>query len=99
MRSSQRATSFLLCLLFNLLLNLDRSVPAWVLLALHFVLGWSMLWFWLALGLWLLAVVGWTCFMGFAARNSNAPKPYRENKNPYSVKTEDILPKREQNKE
>ena len=83
LRRTKRAGNFFLVLLFNMLLNIDRSVPAWILLILHYVLGWSILWFWLALGLWLLGILLWMGFMSFASNSSNE-KPYRENKNPYS---------------
>lgn len=84
MRRTKRTGSFWLCLLINILLNLDGTIPAWILLGLHFWLDISILWFWLALGLWLLGIVLWMLVMGWANRCSQ-PTPPRENKNPYSV--------------
>lgn len=84
MRMSKRAGNFFLALLFNMVLNFEWSIPAWILLALHYFLGWRILWFWIALGLWILNIVLWMEFLCFASDCSNE-KPYRENKNPYSA--------------
>ena len=84
MRMSKRAGNFFLVLLFNMVLNFELSIPAWILLALHYFLGWRILWFWIALGIWILSIVLWMEFLGFASDCSNE-KPYRENKNPYSA--------------
>ena len=43
MRRTRRDGSFALCLLINLLLNLEWSIPAWILLALHAWLGFSLI--------------------------------------------------------
>ena len=51
MRKTNRSDSFLLCLLFNMLLNLEGLIPAAVFLALHFILKWSIWWAVLAAGL------------------------------------------------
>ncbi len=88
MRRTKFNGGFWLCFLFNILLNLEWSVPAWVLLALHFVLDWSILWFCLALGAWLLGILLWMLILGWA-RNCSTPTPYRPNKNPYSVGNKD----------
>ena len=85
MRKTNRSGSFLLCLLLNMLLNLEGLIPAAVLLALHFVLRWSVFWAALAAGLWLVSLIFWMLFMGFAAKSSSTPDPPRANKNPYSV--------------
>lgn len=85
MRKTKRTGSFFLVLLINIALNLDGTIPAWILLALHFWLDISILWFWLALGLWLGGILLWMALMGWANRCST-PTPKKENKNPYSVK-------------
>lgn len=85
MRKTNRSGSFLLCLLFNMLLNLEGLIPASVLLALHFILKWSIWWAVLAAGLWIVYLILWMLFMGFAAKCSNTPDAPKENKNPYSV--------------
>ena len=85
MRRTNRSGSFLLCLLFNMLLNLEGLIPAAALLALHFMLGWSLWWAALAAGLWVISLILWMLFMGFAAKSSSTPPPSRENKNPYSA--------------
>ena len=42
MRRHSGGGGFWLCLLLNLLLNLEWSIPAWICLALHFWLGLSL---------------------------------------------------------
>ena len=86
MRRTQRSGGFWLCLLFNMLLNLEWTIPAWILLVLHFWLDWSIWWFVLALGLWVLNILFWMKLMGWAADCGNEKDPPKENKNPYSVK-------------
>ena len=85
MRRTARDGGFWLCLLFNLLLNFEWSLPAWLLLVLHFVLELSLLWFWLALALWFLLILGTTGLISWAAGGAPADPPH-ENKNPYSAK-------------
>ena len=85
MRKTNRSGSFLLCLLFNMLLNLEGLIPASVLLALHFIMKWSIWWAVLAAGLWIVYLILWMLFMGFAAKSSSTPDAPKENKNPYSV--------------
>ena len=71
MRKTNRSGSFLLCLLLNMLLNLEGLIPAAVLLALHFILKWSIWWAVLAAGLWIVYLILWMLFMRFAAKSSN----------------------------
>lgn len=85
MRRTKRSGHFMLCLLFNMLLNLEGLIPTAVLLVLHFALGWSLWWAALAAALWIVWLILWMLFMGFAAKSSNTPDPPKENKNPYSV--------------
>lgn len=49
--------TFVFCLLLNMVLNLHWTIPAWILLACHFVLGISLWWFVGALGIWLACMV------------------------------------------
>ena len=86
MRRTKRGGSLLLCLLINLLLNWEWSIPAWVLLALHFWLDISLWWFAGGLAFWVLCIFFGMWLMGWASRVGNEPTPYRENKNPYSAK-------------
>lgn len=85
-RLLRNAGHFLLTLLLNLLLNLRRSIPAWILLALHFLLDWRLLWFWLALGAWVAAEAVHMLLLSWAARCGNESDPDRPNRNPYSKK-------------
>ena len=86
MRRTKNGGSFFLCLLINLLLNLQWSIPAWILLALHDWLGISICWFVGGLAFWLLSILSGMWIMGWAADCGNQKDPPKENKNPYSVK-------------
>lgn len=86
MRRTTRSGSFILCLLINLLLNLEWSIPAWILLGLHFWLGIRIWWFAGAILFWILRILLGMWLMGWAARCGNEKDPPKENKNPYSVK-------------
>ena len=72
-----------------MLLNLEWTVPAWILLALHFILGVPIVWFWVALAVWALSVLLWTDIFGKLNALGNIPDKPKENKNPYSYKKED----------
>ena len=80
----KRIGNFFACLLFNMLINLEWTIPAWILLAMHFFFGWKLLWFWIALGVWLLSIILWMDIISWSAGCSGPDKP-KENKNPYSV--------------
>ena len=84
MRRTKRTGNFFLCLLFNMMLNLEGTIPAWILLILHFCIGISIFWFWLALALWIIYLLVWMKIIGWAGRCSTPDSP-KENKNPYSV--------------
>ena len=86
MRKTKRGGGFFLCLFINLLLNLEWSIPAWIMLALHFWLDISIWWFVGGLAFWLLSILSGMWIMGWAADCGNQKDPPKENKNPYSVK-------------
>ena len=79
--------SFLTGLLINMLLNLEWSIPAWILLGLHAWLGIRIRWFAAAMILWILRVLAGMWLMGWASSCGSRKDPPKENKNPYSVKT------------
>ena len=85
MRKSKRGKGFLISLLFNMLINLEGIIPALVLLVLRFWLGISIGWFFLALSLWILYIVLWMVFVGWASEAAGTPDRPKENKNPYSA--------------
>lgn len=82
----KRANSgnFFLAIILNLVFNLEWVIPAVVLLILHFAVGLSVFWFWLALGIWIGGVLLVTLILGWANKCSAPDKP-QENKNPYSA--------------
>ena len=86
MRTTKRSGNFLLCFLINLLLNFEWSIPAWILLALHFLLGIPIWWFIGGLGFWILAIFSEMWIMGLMISVGNEPLPEKPNKNPYSIK-------------
>ena len=86
MRRTKRSGGFLLCLLINLLLNAQWSIPAWILLALHFWLDISIWWFVGGLAFWILCILADMWLIGWAAKCSSEKDPPTENKNPYSAK-------------
>ena len=62
------------------------SVPMWVTLILHFIIGLSIKWFWATLVIWLIAGILRYCMIVFGRWGAAAPEPKKENKNPYSKK-------------
>lgn len=85
MRRIQRSGSFVLCLLVNMFLNMEGLILAIALLVLHFVLKWPVWWSLLAFSLWVIWLIFWMLFTGWAGHCSNIPDPPKQNKNPYSV--------------
>ena len=79
-----RIKEFFVWLLFNMLINLEWTIPAWILLATHFVFGWGIMWFWIALGVWFLGIILWMNVIGWASGCRGCDKP-KKNINPYSV--------------
>ena len=80
---------FFLCLLWHALLYFLWTIPAWILLALHFAIGLSIVWFWVALGAWGLLILLRSLLVVFARYCSAHRIPVPANKNPYSKKVRD----------
>ena len=85
MKRLRNSGNFFLALLVNMILNLEWTIPAWILLACHYFFDWSVRWFWIALGAWLINIIFWMDIMGWAARCGREKDPPKPNKNPYSV--------------
>ena len=85
MRRTTHSGSFLLCLLLNMLLNLEWSIPAWILLGLHFWLRISIWWFVAGLAIWILRLLTGMLFIRWATGCGARTDPQKENKNPYSA--------------
>lgn len=75
---------YILYFFISLMMNLLWSIPAWVLLVLHFFIDLSIWWFVGGLGLWILCTVFTMALTKFANTCSNEKDPPKENKNPYS---------------
>lgn len=82
----RRLGSFFLTVGFNTVLNFAGTIPAWILLVLHFTIDLPLWLFWAALGLFLLGITVKTLVFSLLTRAGNAPEPRPENKNPYSKK-------------
>ena len=80
---------FFLCLLWHALMFVPWTIPAWILLALHFTVGLPLVWFWVALGAWILLILFRTAVVMFARYGFSHRIPVPENKNPYSKKVRD----------
>ena len=85
MRNSKRCGSFFPCLFINILMNIGGLLPAAVLLVLHFWLKISVWWSVGAFIAWVLYLIMWVSFIGWARRCSSERDLPKENKNPYSV--------------
>ncbi len=94
MRNSKRSGSFLLCFFINMLMNIEGLLPSVVLLVLHFWLKISVWWSVGTFIAWILYLIMWMAFIGWAGKCGSARDLPKENKNPYSVgnagKTSDL---------
>ena len=86
MRKTTHSGGFFICLLFNMIINLQWAIPAAVCLIMHFIWDISLWWFVGALALWVLIMVVWMLIIGWASNCGDTPTPERENLNPYSQK-------------
>lgn len=90
MRRLRPDDNFIIALLLNIVFHFEWSIPAWILLILHFWIGLPLKWFLIALGLWIVGLIIWMyvvgAFYGWAAKCGQTKDPVKENKNPYSVK-------------
>lgn len=82
----RRRSVFLTTYLINLALNFEWSVPAWILLVLHFKLGLPWWPFWTALALWLVVILVRSVFVYWVYSQPSNPSPPKKNVNPYSQK-------------
>ncbi len=84
MRKSKLDGNFFICLLINILLNLEGAIPGAILLVLHFIFEISVWWSVGAFALWIIYILLWMIIFGWA-NQASSKNEYRENKNPYSV--------------
>ena len=85
MKKPQISGGFWLSLLLSMLFNLEWTIPAWILLAMHYWRGWPIKWFWIALAAWVVIIWARMSLLSTLSRWSNEKDPVKENKNPYSV--------------
>lgn len=77
---------FLASLLLNFAVNIGWTVPAWILLILHFVTKLSIWVFWAAVAVFVLVIIITTAAVFMAAKDGEAPEAVKQNVNPYSSK-------------
>ena len=82
MKKLRNSGNFFAALLFNMLMSLEWTIPAWLLLACHFFFDWSIRWFWIALGVWLLDILLKMELMSWAARCGRSRTNPRKTKIP-----------------
>lgn len=82
-KPTRHSSGFLISLVINLILNFEMAVVAIILLVLHFMLDISVIFFWIALGIWIVPNLLFTLFL-FVLSGMDTTPEYRENKNPYS---------------
>lgn len=86
MKKRPQGNGFFSALAINLIFNLEWTIPAWLLLAAHFIFDISLWWFAGALAVWVIGVAIKTAVLSWLVRVGNIPDPPKENKNPYSSK-------------
>ena len=72
-------------MLINMLMNIRGLIPTVVLLILHFALKISFWWAAGAFAAWIIYLILWMVFIGWAGRCGNTRALPKKNKNPYSV--------------
>ena len=80
---------FFLCLFWHMMLYALWTIPAWILLALHFLAGLPIAWFWLALSVWAAVLLLRTLLIMWTRYCVRHHTPVPGNKNPYSQKVRD----------
>jgi len=83
-KKTRSGSNFFSAVIINLVFNLEWTIPAWILLALHFWLKISIWWFVGAIALWIIFVMIKTIVFSWLVRVGNIPDKPKENKNPYS---------------
>ncbi len=80
---------FFLLLFWHMALYAIWTVPAWILLVLHYAIGLSIAWFWLALGVWAVVLLLRALLILWTRYCVRHRTPVPENKNPYSNRVRD----------
>ena len=84
MKKRPQGNGFFSALLINLVFDLEWTIPAWLLLAAHFIFDISLWWFAGALAVWVIGVAIKTAVLSWLVHIGNIPDPPKENKKPYS---------------
>ena len=80
---------FSLLLFWHMALYALWTLPAWILLVLHYAAGVPIVWFWLALGVWAAALVLRSLLILWTRYCVRHHTPVPGNKNPYSQTVRD----------
>lgn len=97
MKKADPSQGFFLCFLMNLILHFWWGAAALILLILHFWLQIPWFFSWAASVIWGVQSLVLTAIAYWVNQSGQERNPVRENKNPYSAKTEDLLSGREKN--
>lgn len=84
---------FFLTLLLNMALRFEWGLAALGFYVLHLTLGLPLFLVPLLLAVWVVHSLVITLLVSWGGKCAAVPTPKRENKNPYSAKNQDILPK------
>ena len=84
MKKRPQGNGFFSALLINLVFDLEWTIPAWLLLAAHFIFDISLWWFVGALAVWIIGVAIKTAVLSWLVHIGNVPDPPKENKKQYS---------------
>ena len=94
MRKTTRSGSFFLILMFNIMLNFRLTIPGWILLILHFIIPQYIKWWYCLVyfGAFLLYMIIWMLVIRGIIRWARSAPPTEpvENKNPYSVTSNEL---------
>lgn len=82
-KPARHSSGFLISFIINLVLNFEVAIVAIALLVLHFVMDLPIIFFFIALGIWIIPNLVITLLLFVLAGMDTTPE-YRENKNPYS---------------
>ena len=96
MKQKRESGGFFLCFGINLLMHSWWLAVGLLLLGLHYWAGWPLWLNWVAGGIWVLHSLLVTLFISWGRSAGAVKDPPRENKNPYSAKSETMFPQKKE---
>ena len=92
MMKPDASRGFGICFLLNLLLHMWWGVAALIFLMLHFFWKAPLYLFYICAAVWGFEALAMTILVCWGNRCAGYETPYQQNRNPYSSRTEDVLP-------